>query len=178
MTLTQDNKPPVPALIMLAGGVAAALLVVLLLIIPAVNETDRLRRDIAVTQAEIEEKRLLDPVYAQMVALKKAQEELEVPPVSPLAAINGDISRITADLEQTARLSGMNLVSVSPRPASLEGGSVSLRVAVVVEGGFEAFREFLFALLEIPYLQALPNFQVREIIGSREFTLQLQVKLR
>ncbi|MFH7320818.1 hypothetical protein ACHHRT_09425 [Desulfurivibrio sp. D14AmB] len=171
------GNTPVAMLLYLAGGFMALLAISFLLVLPTRQDAEGLRRQIAETEARIEEAKLLDPLYAQLTALQKAREELALPPVPPLEGLAGEVGGIAPELEQVSRRAGMKLVSATPSPASLEGGSDLLLVELVIEGDYPALRELLLGLLEIPYLQAVSSLQIREIIGGREYTLQLLLKL-
>lgn len=162
-------------LLICGAGIAAFVAVGLF---PSHRSLDKLENEITKIRAEIERKKILAPLFAELLGKIRpnADTALPFPPLSPLP--DEDTSKLSKMFGEMARQCDLRAGSVLPDLASLGGDSGTLLVDVLLNGEFYNFRKFLLLLGGQPYIKQIEQIQLREIPGGRELRLKLRLLIR
>lgn len=167
-----DIKKRLPArtLVLLGIGLLIALGFVAVFLVPEYREAERLRREIAVTRANLETRRQLEPV---MKALREAESGM--PQVGETGGAGrlalSDVGRLTDVFDGMATSLGLRVASVSPDASSVtKNGLLAVRLGLV--GQADAFREFLLALGRYAPLVKIESANTMIGRDGREYSLK------
>ena len=148
------------------------LVFIFLIIIPTQKAAFELDQDIEKLGNQIEEQRILKPVFDGLLKRVKNKNETALPATQKVKLARGDISKVSETLQDMARRSGLNLRSISTDVnASGDAGYLLLRIEAT--GDFMRFRDFLVDVGTIPSLEKIEEIQIRAIEASREFKLKI-----
>jgi hypothetical protein len=148
------------------------LVFIFLIIIPTQKAAFDLDQDIEKLENQIEEQRILKPVFDGLLKRAKSKNETALPVTKKVKLARGDISKVSETLQDMAQRSGLNLRSISTDVnASGDAGYLLLRIEAT--GDFMRFRDFLVDLGTIPSLEKIEEIQIRAIEASREFKLKI-----
>lgn len=158
------------------AGVAVAFAA--LLIYPQYRSMHRQDTEIAKLKANIEEQKLLHPLYVELY--KKAQfEEPEGLPFPQGGAINKkEFASLDNLFQDLAAKSNLEFDSVLPQVNTLADNSGRLRVDLAVYGEFENLRSFMLNLAEMPFVQHLEQIRVQRAEPSDTMALRLWLALK
>ncbi len=164
---------PKQSLTYIGVGVIVILLIILAGIVPAGKSLANLDTRTAEVQQQIEEQKLLMPLYQTLMERAGKEEPKFLPMPAKASLPNTKISTIPAMFGDAARASGMSLVSASPQLTAISGGAQMLPVNVVLQGNFLNFRKFLIAIGGIPYVQHIDEISIQEAPNAREFRMKI-----
>ena len=170
-----EGKFPKRSLVyLLICGIGVAAFVAIGLF-PSQRSLTKLEKKITSIQVEIERKKILSPVFSQLLGKVRSKmgTVLTFPSLSPLP--EEETGKLSSMFGEMARQCGLKAGSVLPDFKSLGDDSGTLRVNIFLKGGFFEFRKFLLLLGGQSYLQHIEEIQVREIPGAREFRLKLRL---
>jgi len=137
----------------------------------------RLDGDIRGIKAQIEEQKILLPLYQELLKSVKQEEPEDFSPQK--AKLERErMHLIPFMLEELAQKSNLTLVSVAPDLESLAKASGLLSLNVLVKGKFLDFREFLLQARKFPYLEHVEEIQIRSADGAKEFRVRLWLALK
>ena len=124
-------------------------------------------------QAQIEDQKVLQPVYTGLVE-RMRNGEATGEAVLPKTALPLDrIDQISSLVGEIARKHGLQLVTATPDVKALSKNSKLLTVYVVMQGDFLAFRKVLLDLVELPYVEHTEELQIQETAQGKEFKLKI-----
>jgi len=142
-------------------------------IYPSYRHMVRIDGSIADLKAQIEEQRVLFPIY-QKLRGGLAPENLKAqssPPKSGLPARQMDnLSPIFGELAANC---GLEVSAVTPDVRSLTQNSSFLSVGLALKGNFFELRKFLLELVNLPYLGNIEELEIREGSGGKEYFLKV-----
>jgi len=170
-----EGKFPKRSLVYLLICVVGVAAFVVIGILPAQRSLDKLEEEIAKVRAEIERKKILSPVFTELLGKVRSKEKTILPFPSPSPLPEEATGRLSMMFGEMARKCDLEANSVLPDFKSLGGDSGTLGVDILLKGGFFNFRKFLLLLGEQPYLKHIEEIQVREIPGGRKFRLKLRL---
>lgn len=146
------------------------LVLALALLIPSQRRIQNLEQRIAATEAEVEEQKILYPVYSQLLAEKARVEGEGLPPMQEGAFSQEDLAGLWDTFEGLAREAGLETVSVQPVSTSV---SDRVQVNGIFTGPLEPFRGFLVQLGTFGYVEHLQEVLIQEVLESREFRVKM-----
>ena len=146
-------------------------------IVPANRTIHGLDDNIAVLKSQIEERKILVPLYAslQKQSEKKKLAVLPLPDKGKLAP--SLLPTLTQVFRTEAGKSGMALISVVPNLDALTGNAQYIPVDIALRGNFAAFRKFLIQIGGIPYLRHIEEIEVQVQPESRDYKIKLQIAI-
>ncbi|MFH0844749.1 MAG: hypothetical protein ABIG67_05690 [Pseudomonadota bacterium] len=153
-------------------GVVAFILVA---IYPSHRTLANLDKDIAWIKVDMEGKKILSPLFVQLLAKIRASEKTALPFPAPKPLPEGETAKLSFMFGEMARQCELRVESVTPDFASLASQSKNLRVDVLLNGGFFQFRKFLLLLAGQPFLQSIEEIRIREIPGGRQFSVKIRI---
>ena len=156
-------------LLLCAGGVLAFALVGIL---PSYRNLNELDNSIANLNAQIEEKKILLPIY-QKLRESQAAGFKDEPVLAKTGLPESRIDNMLDMFEEIARTNGLEATSAVPELKSSAGDSKSLVVHVMIKGNFFNFRKLLVALADLPYLDHVEEVQIQEGSNGKEYSLKL-----
>lgn len=138
----------------------------LVLILPSLTKEKRLKRDILEKQAEIQRQEILFPkyIYLQSELKKSVVKELPMPQIKSIG--EGDVNKVTAQIEHIATQSRLTVNEVTPDPYSLSQVTGALGVSCEFFGEFQNLHTFLKALGGVASLIHIEKFSVQEGKGG------------
>jgi hypothetical protein len=134
-----------------------------------------LESDINKVKADIEEQRVMAPLYKELIEKIKIKTTKHLPFPARAKLPKEQHEQITTIFGDLARKANLEIVSITPDINSLAGGSGLLVVDAALKGDFFNFRNYLVALGNVPYLEHLGEIQIQTTPGGKEFRLKLWV---
>jgi len=142
-----------------------------------VRSLNDLDRDIRKARADIEEQRIMAPLYNDLIEKIKVKTKKQLPFPARAKLPKEQHEQITAVFGDLARKANLEIVSITPDVNSLAGGSGLLVVNAALKGDFFNFRNYLIELGNVPYLEHLGEIQIQTTPGGKEFRLKLWVSV-
>ncbi len=136
-----------------------------------------LDRDIRKARADIEEQRLMAPLYNDLIEKIKVKTKKHLPFPAKAKLPREQHEQITVIFGDLAKRANLEVVSITPDVNSLAGGSGLLVVNAALKGDYFNFRNYLIELGNVPYLEHLGELQIQTIPGGKEFHLKLWVSV-
>ncbi|WP_462325719.1 hypothetical protein [Desulfoplanes sp.] len=118
----------------------------------------------------------LYPTYSRLLSVYQKRKAIKTIPFDPATTAERDISGFGHELELLCEKAGMQFVSATPRPETIEADKQRILVETKVRGGFAGFRRFLVRLLGMPSLAHVQQIQVHSVPENREYSLELWVR--
>ncbi|HOD35314.1 MAG TPA: hypothetical protein PLR20_04355 [Syntrophales bacterium] len=142
-----------------------------------VRSLNDLDRDVQKIKADIEEQRIMAPLYNDLIEKIKVKTKKHLPFPAKAKLPREQHEQITSIFGELAKRANLEVVSITPDVNSLAGGSGLLVVNAALKGDFFNFRNYLIELGNVPYLEHLGEIQIQTIPGGREFHLKLWVSV-
>ena len=142
-----------------------------------VRSLNDLDRDVQKIKADIEEQRIMAPLYNDLIEKIKVKTKKHLPSPAKAKLPREQHEQITSIFGELAKRANLEVVSITPDVNSLAGGSGLLVVNAALKGDFFNFRNYLIELGNVPYLEHLGEIQIQTIPGGREFHLKLWVSV-
>jgi hypothetical protein len=156
---------------------AAILAFGLLAIYPNQKSIAGLRMDIRKLEGQLEQQRILFPLYSKLVKKEKLKHAM-VPPMPERTKLEPrNMDRMPFVFEKMARKNNLELLSVMPDVRSLAEVQGLLSVDARMTGEFSDFRGFLISLGQIPYLEHLETIRIQSVEGVPEFRIKAWLAL-
>ncbi|PTN37526.1 hypothetical protein [Desulfonatronum sp. SC1] len=157
-------------------SLGAIIAFILLILFPAFSKNASLEREIQERRNAVERQEMLAPAHALLTSQFRGvanqyvdEDHWTLPaPNTPEMAV--------PTLEELVDASGLNKMSITPRPSSLsiqDGLSVDMRLS----GDFQRLRDLLMSLIAQPWML---NLESLEVIGGgdrEEFRIRVNVRL-
>lgn len=146
----------------------------LVLLLPAQRRIHNLDREIALTQNQVEEQKVLHPLYLQLQAEQARMNRNGLPELEKATFTQEGISALWDIFGELARKAGLQTVSVQPVSESV---SDRLQVNAIFTGPLPAFREFLLDLGTLSYVDHVEQVLVQEVVGNREYRVRMWLEI-
>lgn len=158
--------------------VCGATIVVLLVVglYPAQISLNRLESEITSLRARLEEQRTLFPIYRELLGKIQIKDPTEIPLPERVPLPADQIDKIPALFREVSQKCDLALLSATPDARSVTNSSQFLMVELVLQGEFLKFRNFLFELQKLSYLEHIEEIQIQS--GGREFRLKVWLTVR
>lgn len=157
--------------------VVVATAFVVLGLYPAHRSSKELDREISDLQAQLEEQKILFPLYQEMSGKMRLQVSEVLPFPEKTELPQEEIDRIPVELRELAVQSKLQTVTVTPDVKSLENNSKRLLVEITAEGEFLDFRTFVIKLGRIPYLDHIEEMQIKQTAYAKLLRLKVWLAL-
>jgi hypothetical protein len=138
----------------------------------SLNDLDR---DIRAIKADIEEQRVMAPMYKEQIEKIQIKTKKQLPYPARVKLPKEQQEQITNIFGDLAREARLEVVSITPDINSLSSGTGLMVVNAALKGDFHNFRNYLIALGNVPYLEHFGEIQIQTIPGGKEFRLKLWV---
>ena len=150
-----------------------------ILIGPYPSEKSLAKQDMEIQnlQVQIEEQKLLYPLYVEL--LKKLQAKgCEVLPFPSKGKLSRDeIDKIPCIFAEIVQRSELESASIIPDVKSIASNPGLILTNALVKGDFLHFRRLLIELGEIPYLEHIQEIEIKRVAGCIEFRLKIWLAL-
>jgi len=146
---------------------------IFLIILPSQKMSAELDSEIAKAHNQIEEQRILRPVFNSLLKQVKEKNPTSLPAVPKVKLARGEIGKITRQLQEMAQRHGLKLNELKTDVNSAVGKSGFLLMRIDASGEFMKLRDFLIELGTIPALECIEKLQVRPAEASRQFKLKI-----
>ena len=157
-------------LIICVGGIVAFIFVA---IYPSQKSLSRLDKEIAQTESQIEEQRILFPIAQELVSQVMKKEKYNLPFPDTKNVEREKLEEVPSVLEELAGGSGLYTISIVPDVQSLSEYPGHLSITAVVKGKFSDLREFVIKMGSLPYLEHVEEISISPKDGVREFVLKI-----
>lgn len=153
-------------------GLSALLLIAIL---PRYITLTELDKQITSLNADIEEQKILHPVFKDLLkkALAKAPVGLPFPEKVKLERDKTD--KIALTFQELAKKSKLKIEKIITDVDSLIDDSGFLMLSVIVKGDIFDLRNFLVKLGEVQYIEHIERVQIRALDKSKEMRLKLWI---
>ena len=158
--------------------IAGILGFIFMAVYPSRNALMERDRDIAELKAQIEEQKILTPLYKDLLERSEPLKTLSLPLPKRKKLDQNEIGRLSIYLEEIAARSHFELVGLVPDVDSLAQVSGLLSVNARLKGDFINFRDCFILLGALPYLEHIEEIRVRSTGGGQEFSLKLWLALK
>jgi hypothetical protein len=138
----------------------------------SLNDLDR---DIKAIKADIEEQRVMAPLYKEQIEKIQIKTKKQLPFPARVKLPKEQHEQITTIFADLAREARLEVVSIAPDINSLSGGTGLMLVNAALKGDLYNFRNYLIALGNVPYLEQLGEIQIQTTPGGKEFRIKLWV---
>ena len=146
---------------------------VFLILIPSQRTSDELDRSIKKLHSQIEEQRILKPVFDSLLRHIKDKNPTSLPATAKVKLSRGEIGQVTRQLQQMAQRHGLKLNELKTDVNAAIGKSGFLQMRIDATGEFMKLRDFLIDLGTIPALECIEEIQVQAVKASRQFKLKI-----
>ncbi len=159
-----------PSLSIILGGIVLLVAIVLLGILPAKQEALGLKAEAGTLEAEIEEQRILFPLYAGLVRELEQKREIE----KIFEEMDRETDPVTVDnsarlLTGMALKAGMEEASFTLVPESLARDSSMMLVEGNLRGEYQSLREFILSLSSWENFNHLELLEVQSRRGGYSY---------
>ncbi len=143
-------------------------------IVPLVHTVERLDAEIREVRATIEKQK----IYHQLVSeLQARTRHRPLPETRQPGALAPDrLDELFATADRLAENHSVKLIAASPDLQTIAKNDHTLAADIVIGGEFSAFRGFLAALVDLPYLDRIESLAVEQ--GKAGKRCQVKVRLR
>lgn len=157
---TNTEKQRLPAVLLLVSACVVIGLCVAR-VYPAFRRVRNLGKDILKAELQLEEQKILLPVYAKLVPLAAGQPAGEQLP-SPRRLPHTEIPLLQTELRQLATAAGLRSLAIAPQADSLVSGSKRLEVEWRLTGPITSLRALLGSLATLDYIEHLGYVRVQQ----------------
>jgi len=173
----KDMEAMIPRQSMIYLGLCmfGVLLFIVLGVIPSWFSLNALERKIVGMKFQIEEQKVLAPLYKSVSSLpqKKGPVALPMPALERLETSR--MNMIPERIGQIARDNNMGVISVLPDLKTITEDGQRLSVEVTVTGDFANLRKFLIGLNTVPYVESTKEISVRQEKNAQLFRIKLWI---
>ena len=148
---------------------------IFMIIIPSQKTSAELDRDIQKVNDQIEEQRILRPVFESLLKRAKKEDPNELPAAPKFKPASGGINGITDLLQEIARRHNLEMKDISTDVAALMNNTENLLMQINLTGNFMQFRDFLLDLCAISALEQIDEIKIRAVEGTREYNLRIRM---
>ena len=129
-------------------------------------------------ETQLKERKMLLPLYGNLseIARFKKPEALPLPRQGKLEP--RETERLSSLFDAMARKSRLTLVDAIPDIQSLDKGSESLSVNILLRGDFSDLRSFLLALGGVPSLQRVEEIRIRSAEKTQDMVVRVSMALK
>lgn len=154
----------------------------LLAIYPNQKASGALDTKIIKARSQVEEQKILFPVYRQLRKIQNASKDTErinLPfPTEKKPSKREDINHIRSLLYEIVKKSRLETEKIEPDVATMLDDSGRIRINIAVTGDYGNFREFMLLLNErLPALEAVENLRIQRLPKSTAHRLLLAIWL-
>ena len=178
MKQKQSAKMPGQSIIYLLMCAALVLSFILAGLYPAQKSLGRLDMEIIKARDEIEEQKILFPVYTELVEKLRIKGSQVLPSPVRSKLSRDETEQIPAIFGRIARKCKLKAVSITPDAKSLADGSGLLAVNAFVKGRFPDFRKFLIELGGLPWLEHMERVDIQEALGGDELRVKIWLAIK
>lgn len=158
---------------MLVLCVVGLLLLVFGGIAPTAREIEQTRERLADRQEELEQQKVLAPVYA---SLQERINEMTVESLAPAKETPlrlEDFSALPSLFENLASDVGLEFLAATPQLRSMRDGNEALRVDARMRGEYSNMQTLLLQLSTLPSVEGLDGLTIEVTEGGKEIRLTL-----
>ena len=170
MKLPKLSSQSIIYLMMCGGGIVVFIMITILPYKKALRQMDQ---DIENIIASINEQKILQPIFKDLLKQIKAKETQALPVVPQSAIGRRDTGRLAAIFQEMARASRLQLSGFAPDLNTFVDNTGVLKVTVSVAGDFLDLRSFFLELARLPYLGHIEQVVVKTAKHGKkaDFTL-------
>jgi len=173
----QSKKNPGQSIVYMVICAVIILAFILFGLYPRWKVSGQQYMEITKYQAQIEEQKLLHPLYQKLSEKLQAIDSKILPSPSKSKLPKDKTDKTSSIFGEIAQKSELEAVSITPDVKSIISGSGPLLINTVLKGDFFDFQKFLIELGGIPYLEYIEQIQIQALPGSREFRLKIWLAL-
>jgi Tfp pilus assembly protein PilO len=142
---------------------------------PACDAIESLDRKTGELEFRIEKQKKLLPVYQELAKKKNIEipAALALPEKKKLP--KAEIDSIVVTFKDIAAKADMAMLAVKPDLSVLENNPGLVTVDSTIKGTFFNFREFLFELAKLSYLEKIDGIFIKEAGAEKEISMKLWV---
>jgi hypothetical protein len=148
---------------------------IFMIIIPSQKTSAELDRDIQKVNDQIEEQRILRPVFESLLKRARKEDPNELPTAPKFKLASGGINETTDLLREIAGRHNLEIKDISTDVAALMKNTENMLMQINLTGNFMQFRDFLLDLSAISALEQIEEIKIRAIEGTREYILRIQM---
>ena len=152
--------------LMLCGG--GILAFILLAILPYKQALRQMDEDIQNINAQINEQKVLQPIFKDLLNQVKAESPQGLPVVPKSKLGRNDTDKLAAIFQKMARSSHLQLNKFIPDLNTFVDNTGVLKATVIVSGDFLDLRPFFLKLTRMPYLEHIEQVAVRTATNLKE----------
>ncbi len=164
---------PTQSLVYFAICGVGILAFIFLILIPSHRISAELDSSIAKLRSQIEEQRILRPVFDTLLKQVKDKNPTALPATPKAKLDHGEIGEVSRQLQEMAARHDLKLNELRTDVNSAVGKSGFLQMRLDATGEFMKLRDFLIDLGTIPALECIEEIQVQAIESSRQFKLKI-----
>jgi len=152
----------------------------LLSILPHQQATDQITDQINALKTQIDEQRLLGPIYHRFTELLVGTQPEglgDLPFPSPDRLKPEQVAGIETLFRQLAEQNQLNLQRIGSDLNSMISETGELKLTLEITGALNNLREFMLKLAELPYLNHVGRIEVRRESGPQGLHMELDIWL-
>ncbi|MBA4395887.1 MAG: hypothetical protein C0394_00635 [Syntrophus sp. (in: bacteria)] len=172
---SMETTMPRQSMIYLGLCLFGVLLFILLGVIPSAFSLNALERKIGDIKFQIEEQKVLAPLYKSASSLPRKKGPVALPMPAPERLETSRMHMIPERIGQIARDNNMGILSVSPDLKTITEDGQRLSVEVTVRGDFVNLRKFLLDLNSVPYVESTKEINVQQEKNAQLFRIKLWI---
>jgi hypothetical protein len=162
----------VVVILLLGGGV---LLFVLLSIFPNYLAYSNINHEINTLQNQIEEQKLLSPIFSDLTEKTKIQDPEDLPFPQKARLSQNETGNLAAIIQKIIQQNDFNLISILTDVGGLLEDSGTLKVSIEMTGSFMNLRQMILQLGALPYLEHIEFVRIDSHSESQKIQLKIWI---
>lgn len=178
--MAKEKKFPISgkSFLLLFIGTTALLAFVLVVILPSQAALQRKGREITAKEAELQERKILYPIYTDLIGRLQAKENRTLPFPEAAALTMEEVNIFLNDFKGMAKRRDMDLLLIIPDFTTMSERPDMLTITATLKGRFGDFRNFLKDLGETAALTHIEEVQINSVPGFKEFRVKFRLVLK
>ena len=146
---------------------------IFLTIVPTQRESAALDSRIEKLNSQIEEQKILKPIYQNLLKKVQLAPPEGIVPVQKKKLEKSETDEIAGRLNDMAVRHNLILAKYTPKVETIISGSGLFMVDFRLKGAFIDLQPFLMELCQTPYLERIEHFQIRAVRESNQFQFRI-----
>jgi len=172
MSLNKIPSRNIFVILVFGGGV---LLFIMLAIFPNYISYNSIVHDINSLKSQIEEQKILSPIYEDLSDKATFEEPRNLPFPEPQKLSKYDTNKISSIIQGIVEINGFTLKSIDTDVEGLMSESGILKLSVSMTGDFMEFRNVLIGLGSLPYLAHIEVIQINSFQEQTKIMLKIWI---
>jgi hypothetical protein len=170
----------IPKQTILSIGLCAGIIVAFLglAVYPEQRSLAGLNRQIETIENQIKEQKMLFPLYENLSEIARFEKPRALPFPRQGSLALDEMENLSSLFDAMARKSRLTLVDAIPDIQSLDQGTESLSVNILLKGHFSDLHDFLLGLGGVPALQRVEEIRIKSADKTQDMIVRVSMAMK